>query len=546
MLFDYLIPIFYSALKELGLPSNDLVFEVPRQSDHGDAATVIAMSIGKQMKRNPRQVAEEIIANLSYDHALINSVTIAGPGFINVCFSQEYYRLLLLQMLSLGENIGKIDIGAGKSANVEFVSANPTGPLHPGHARNIMLGDAISNLLSATGYRVTREYYFNDAGNQMRNLALSVHARYRQLLGDKDYPFPTDGYHGEYIEQIAAKLQDEVADALFEPSEENLLVCKKKAEEWCFASIMQTLKRLGVNHDVFFNEHSLYTDGKIEQLLQILGEKKLSYESDGAVWIKTSDLGLEKDKVIVKSTGEPTYRLPDMAYHIIKCQRGDVLVVDIFGSDHVETIKEVLAGVQAVGVNTDCVKVVLHQMVTFIKDGKPFKLSKRSGEQYTLDDLIDELGSDVVRFFYLMRAAGAQLQFDMNLAKDQTVNNPVFYLQYAYARICSLLRTASENGVDIKESADLSALCHPREIALIKTLSQFSLVVQRAAQNFEPHTIVDFLREVATEFHSFYHDCRILGEEEATVQARLQLARATSRVLKNGFAILGISAPERM
>ncbi|MCX8051890.1 MAG: arginine--tRNA ligase [Chlorobi bacterium] len=550
MLFDSIRTIVRNALERLGLADVEPTIELPRHESHGDAATTVALQVARRLGKPPRTIAEEIVARMDYDPSRIAAVEIAGPGFINFRFRPRYFADVFERILDRGERFGFSDRYAGKRANVEYVSANPTGPLHPGHGRNVALGDSIARLLEAVGYRVTREYYFNNAGRQMQNLARSIYARYRQLLGDTDYPFDEEnGYKGEYIFDIARELIAEYGDRLRQESDEALAICRTKGEQWCFASIRRTLERLGVHHDVFFNEHSLYTDGHIERTIAALRERGLVYEKDGATWIATTKLGLEQDRVIVKSTGEPTYRLPDMAYHCIKLSRGDDLIVDVFGADHIATIQEVLAAVGALGYDTSRVKVVLHQMVTFMKDGAPYKLSKRSGEQYTLDDLIDELGPDVVRYFFVMRAAETQLVFDLDLARQQSETNPVFYLQYAHARICSVFANARQLGIELlsRDALALDRIEHPAECALIRTLAQFPDVVERAADQLAPYIVADYLHTAAEAFHTFYHECRILGaQSDDLVRVRLALADATRTVLRNGLSVLGVSAPERM
>ncbi len=546
MFFEYIRTVLGDALTRLGYSAEPHV-ELPRHESHGDAATPVAMQLAKQIGKPPRAIAEELRAAMVYDPAMIAALEIAGPGFINFRLAPAYYADVARRIQASGERYGFSERYAGKSANVEYVSANPTGPLHPGHGRNIALGDSIARLLEAVGYRVTREYYFNNAGRQMQNLARSIYARYRQLLGD-DYPFDEEnGYRGQYIVEIARELVEEFGDQLRRESEENLAICRAKGEAWCFASIRRTLERLGVHHDVYFNEYSLYTDGHIARTVEQLRQRGLVYEKDGATWIATTTLGLEQDRVIIKSTGEPTYRLPDIAYHCIKLSRGDDLVVDVFGADHIATIQEVLAAVRALGYDTTRVKVVLHQMVTFLKDGVPYKLSKRSGEQYTLDDLIDELGADVVRYFFAMRAAETQLVFDMDLAREQSETNPVFYLQYAHARICSVFANAKQLGIEGRGDADLALLEHPAECALIKVLAQFPDVVLRAAESLAPYIVADYLHTAAEAFHTFYHECRILGAPSpGLVHARLALADMARVVLRNGLHLLGVRAPERM
>jgi arginyl-tRNA synthetase len=546
-MYDYLEQLFIAALAACDIDPRDLAFEVPRNPEHGDASTNVAMLKAKQLGKPPRVIAQRIIEALQPDPEMISSVEIAGAGFINIKYNGAYFSKRVKGILGEGDSYGRNNLGAGKGANVEYVSANPTGPLHPGHGRNIMLGDAISTLLDWSGYRVTREYYFNNGGNQMNNLARSIYARYRQVLGQEDFPFDEEnGYKGAYILDIARLLVQEHGEALKEENPENLAVCKKKGEEWCFASIKRTLETLGVRHDVFFNENSLYEDGIIESTIKQLKSTGFAYERDGAVWISTSKMGLENDRVIVKSSGEPTYRLPDMAYHRIKCERGDDLVIDIFGADHISTVQEVIAGVRTLGADASKIKVVLHQMVSFLRDGQPYKLSKRNGEQITLDDLIEELGVDVVRFFFLMRSADTQLVFDMNLAKEQSDKNPVFYLQYAHARLCSLFENAAAQGVATGYTDAMCTVEHPTERELVKICDKLPIVIRRAAQSMEPHLIADYLREVAAAFHSFYHDCRILGEKEEIRSSRLQLAQMARTVLHNGLAVLGLSAPQKM
>ncbi len=546
-MYQYLESIFQNACTAIGADVARVQFEAPKVREHGDVSTNVAMGLAKQLSKPPRAIAQNIVENLKYDESLVSGVEIAGAGFINLRLTPHYYAQRLAEIRESGESFGRSSFAEARKANVEYVSANPTGPLHPGHGRNIMLGDTIARLLEWTGHSVVREYYFNNAGNQMNNLARSVYARYRQQLGETDYPFDEEnGYKGEYISDIAAMIRDESGDAYKTESPETLEYFKKRGEQWCFASVQKTLERLDVKHDVFFNENTLYADGKINEVVEELKARDLAYEKDGAWWIRTSQLGLENDRVIIKSTGEPTYRLPDMAYHKIKAERGDDVVVDIFGADHISTVQEVIAGVKALGCDTSKIHVVIHQMVSFLKDGQPYKLSKRNGEQYTLDDLMNDLGVDVVRYFFLMRSADTQLVFDINLALEQSDKNPVFYLQYAHARLCSIFRAVEGQNVDLSSDVNLDLLEHEAERELIKTIDRFPTMVRRAAEQLQPHLIADYLRDVAAAFHVFYHDCRIMGQEDELFKARLALASAAQRVLKNGLSILGVRAPESM
>jgi arginyl-tRNA synthetase len=380
----------------------------------------------------------------------------------------------------------------------------------------------------------------------MTNLARSIYARYRQLLGEADFPFPEDGYFGDYIKDIAQELIEKYGNSLIPESPENLEICKKFGEEWCFDKIRKTLAKLKIFHDTFYNEDSLYHNKKIDEVIAIFREKNLVYEKDGALWLALTKLGLNEDRVIVKSTGEPTYRLPDIAYHREKFLRGYDLIIDIFGADHIATVPDVLAGIRALGFDDKKVKVVIHQFVTLMENGVQVKMSKRSGRSYTLDELIEEVGPDVVRFFFLMRSVSSHLEFDLNLAREHSEKNPVFYLQYAYARICSIFDTAKERNIKFDENSPTDCLNLPQEINLIKLQRMFPKIIETAALKFEPQILSDYLYDIATAFHTFYHDCRIIGSPEPILSARYKLARVTQRILKNGLTILGVDAPERM
>ncbi len=544
---EYLRPFLNRALKKIGVNERiDLSFEIPKNPEHGDLSTNVAMQLAKILKKPPRQIAMDIVANIDLDKDIISGIDVAGAGFINFRFSEKFYSIALARLQEKGENIGRSDEGKGKKVNVEYVSVNPTGLLHLGHGRNASIGDTVANLYEWMGYDVTREYYFNNAGNQMNVLAQSIYARYRQNLGEDDFPFPENGYHGDYVKEIASDLIDDFGEKFTGESEENLAEIRKFGEKWCFAKIRNTLERMNIFQDVYYNEDSLYKEGKIEEVINEFKEKGLVYEKDGALWLKLSELGLEDDRVIVKSTGEPTYRLPDIAYHREKFRRGFDKIIDLFGSDHIATVPDVLAGVKALGYDPDKVKVLIHQFVTLTEHGRQVKMSKRTGKSYTLDELLDEVGPDVVRFFLIMRQISTHLEFDLALAREQSDKNPVFYLQYAHARISSIFKNAEERGVKVSNVADLSKLTHEAEIKLIRKLLQFPETVKSACEKHEPQLLADFLREIASAFHIFYHECRILGEDDEIMQARFKLAEVTKNAMKNGLTILGISAPEKM
>lgn len=541
----YLQDAIKPVLIQLGLSEDqipEIKIENPRDPSHGDAATNIAMLLAKPLRNNPRKIAEELVFNLNLDKKRIKSVEIAGPGFINFRYADDYIYDQLLLVLKEDEQFGKSDSNRGVNCLIEFVSANPTGPLTVGHGRNAVLGDTVARLLEWTGASVQREYYFNNAGRQMRMLGLSVMSRYHEKL-NSDFTFPEDGYEGEYIRDIANSLVEEHSNILLDELDETLF--KEKAEEVIFKDIQQTLKRMNIVMDSFFNEKTLYEDGSIDKVINTLRKKELAYDKDGAVWFKTTQFGKDQDTVLVKSSGEPTYRLPDIAYHTQKLDRGFNLCLDVFGADHIDTYPDVLSGIEVMGYDKKKVEVLVYQFVTLVKNGKPYKMSTRKANFVTLDELMDEVGEDVTRFFFLMRSPNTHLEFDVNQAKEAGEKNPVFYLQYAHARIQSILRKIDEIS-PISDLPDLSILSHDSEITLIKKLLTFPDSVALAAQHREPHKLITYLNELASGFTSFYHDCRIIGEKEELMQARAILAKATARVLANGLAILGIQAPDRM
>ncbi|MEJ5306172.1 MAG: arginine--tRNA ligase [Ignavibacteria bacterium] len=539
---NYLYLLFKNLEGKLNfINADNIIFTVPKQKEHGDFATNYPFLLAKELKKSPKEIANQIVENLEDTENALEKIEVAGNGFINFKFKKEFIVKQLNLVLEKSSEYGKSNKYLGKKAQVEFVSANPTGPLTVGHGRNAVFGDTIANLLSAVGYKVEREYYFNNAGRQMRVLADSVRLRYLELLGEK-IEFPEDYYQGEYIIDIARKIYEEKKDEL--KNSDDLSYFKNIAEREIFADINKTLNRLGIKFDNYFNENSLYETGKIDEVVNAFKEKGYCYEKDGALWLALTKAGLEQDKVIIKSTGEPTYRLPDIAYHIEKFKRNYDLMVDIFGSDHMATYPDVLAGLRILGYDTSKVKVLIHQFVTIVKDGEIVKMSTRKANFVTLDQLIDEVGADVVRYFFLMRSISSHLNFDIGLAKKQTDENPVFYLQYAHARICGILRLAKEEGKNPGNQFEL--LREEEEIELIKHILNYPDVVLRSAENFDQLILISYLHELAELFHKFYHEHRVLGQEEELTSARLSLCKATQIVLQNGLAILGVKAPERM
>ena len=531
-------------LAEIGIGKGVVpTFEKPRDPSFGDLTTNIAMVVAKNAGKNPRQLAQQMADRLRGDKTHIADIQVAGPGFINFRFSDEYFREQLSEILRKGSAFGKSDIGKGKKTQVEFVSANPTGPLTVGHGRGAVLGDTVARLMEWIGYDVTREYYFNNAGRQMRMLGDSVRLRYLELLGEA-IEFPEDYYQGEYIKDIAKHLLDAHADGLKKERAEGIF--KQQAEQEIFDDIKKTLQRLGIVHDVFYNENSLYETGKVKEVIEEFRAKGLAYDHEGALWFKATVFGGEKDKVIVKSTGEPTYRLPDIAYHREKIRRGFEVIIDVLGADHVATYPDVLAGLKALGYDISGIKVLIHQFVTIIHNGEVVKMSTRKANFITLDELMDEVGTDVARYFFLMRGMGSHLNFDLDIAKKQADENPVYYLQFAHARIASIVRHAVDQGMAIPETPALDLLKEKEEIELMKILAEFPEIVESCAVTYEPHRLAEYLHEVAGKFHPFYQVRRVVTEDAKLTGARLALCQAVKIVLANGFSILGIAAPERM
>ncbi len=518
--------------------------ELPKHEGMGDFSTNMALVMAGSEKKNPREMAKAIAAKLA-DNALIDRLDIAGPGFINIFIKQDVWRGLIPTIIGASENFGRSDIGGNRRVMVEFVSANPTGPLSIGHGRQAILGDSIARLLTATGHNVYREYYYNDAGRQMRVLGESTRARYLELLGET-FEFPEDGYQGQYIVDIARSLVEERGDSL--KDHQDVKPFKEQAERFIFKDISGTLARLGITFDNYFNEHSLYENGKIDEVVAELRAKGYVYEKDNAVWFKTTEFGHEQDRVIIKSSGEPTYRLPDIAYHREKFRRDFDWLIDIFGADHIATVPDVMAGVKALGYDPAKVTVVLHQFVTLTRDGKQVKMSTRKANFVTVDELVDEVGVDPVRFFFMMRKADSQLEFDLDLATKQSQENPVYYVQYGYARLCSILRQAVEKGIAMPDFTEVDGplLNEPEELKLLKTLSSFPATIESSALDLAPHKFIYYLMELAGQLHSYYNKHKVITEDMALTRARLCLILALRVVLKNGLTMVGLTAPERM
>jgi arginyl-tRNA synthetase len=518
--------------------------EKPKHESHGDFSTNLAMVIGGREKKKPRDIAESLVEIIGSD-PLFSKIEIAGPGFVNFSIDLSQWQAIINTVVAAEEKYGLSSKGNMRKVMVEFVSANPTGPLSVGHGRQAVLGDSIARLLTATGHDVSREYYYNDAGRQMRVLGESTRARYLELL-KLDNDFPEDGYQGEYIYDIAREIISRHDDS--QKDNADVMFFKGQAEKAIFKDIDGTLKRMGISFDHYFNEHSLYEDGHIDDVVKQLRSQDFVYDKDGAVWFKTTEFGMEKDRVIIKSTGEPTYRLPDIAYHREKFKRGFDWMVNVFGSDHIATVPDVLAGIEALGYDKEKVTVVLHQFVTLVRDGKQVKMSTRKANFVTLDELLEEVGPDVVRFFFLTRKADSQLDFDLNVACKQSQENPVYYIQYAHARLSSINRKAEEKGIEAGDldSCQLNLLDKPEEITILKMLDSFPGVVEKSAFDLEPHKMVYFLQELAAKFHSYYNKHRIITDNSELSRARLWLASSIKIVLKNGLKLIGVTVPDVM
>ena len=526
------------------LNENDIQFEdwsinTNSQDGFGDYSSNIALKLSKQLKKSPIKIANRI-ANHKNNLSDIFTISASEPGFINFHISDNYYLKILDQILKKGENFGKKK-KLNKSANVEFVSCNPTGPLTVGHGRQAILGDMVSNILTWNGYDVTREYYYNDAGKQMRVLAESCYAKYAQQIGKK-VEMPENGYIGAYLDEIASKIVNNHGKNL----DSDDPIFRDFTEKEIFSDIKKTLESIGIQFDIFSKEGTFYENGAIDNVLKEFREKGLSYEKDGAVWFKTSSLGKDEDKVLVKSSGEPTYRLPDIAYHADKVDRGFDLIVDIFGADHIDTYPDVLLGLKSLDKKTAHIKVVIHQFVTIKRSGEIVKMSTRKANFITLDELKDQFSQDIIRYFFIMRGANSHLDFDLDLAKDESEKNPVYYLQYANARISNLL-TRYDKEVSGDEKIDLTLLNKKDEIALAKLLSEFPDKMEEVLKSLEPRKIATYLEEVAAAYHKFYGNHKVIDTQNLALSAsRKKLCEATKIILKNGFSILGISAPERM
>ena len=530
-------------LPEAALP--EFVIETPKDEKNGDFSTNLAMQLTRVMRQNPRKIAEAIVAGVNLP-ALVDHIEIAGPGFINFYLVSGWLNAVLPAIQAEDADYGKSDAGKGERIQVEFVSANPTGLLHMGTARGGALGDTLAAVLREAGYDCDKEYYINDAGNQVENLGKSVEARYFELLGRDDYKIPEDGYHGQDIIATAQRLLDAQGEAFVDmPEAERREAMKNYALKEKVAGIRQSLENFGVVFDNWFSEQSLHDAGDVREVVEILRDKGYVYEKDGAQWLRCTAWGEEKDEVLVRSNGTPTYFAADIAYHRNKFERGYKRLINIWGADHHGHVARLKGAMTALGYDGDAITVILMQLVRLYRGGEIVKMSKRSGQYVTLDELIEEVGKEAARFFFIMRNPDSALDFDLDLAKAESSDNPVYYVQYAHARICSILSVA---GVETPKAAevDLSLLTEENERVLIRKLAEWPQEVADAARELAPYHLAYYAKDLATAFHSFYNSCKVLTDDAALRDARLALVDASRITLRNVLQLLGLSAPERM
>ncbi|MGD0274583.1 MAG: arginine--tRNA ligase [Syntrophales bacterium] len=522
--------------------------EVSRDAAHGDYASNVAMILAARLKRKPRDIAGILVDEMKGHDHIVEKVEIAGPGFINFFIRERVWANMLERVDSLGDQYGKVLVGDKRRVQVEFVSANPTGPLHIGHARGAVIGDVLSNVLRAAGYAVSKEYYINDAGNQMYNLGKSVYYRYLDLLGDHA-DFPDTCYQGEYIRNLAAEIiRDSGGRYRLRPPQDVIQEFTTYAAESILKEIQEDLAAFGVIFDEYFSEKKLYDQGVVAKVLTDLEEKGFIYQEGSTLWFRTTDFGDEKNRVVVRQNGEPTYFAADIAYHKNKFERDFETVIDIWGADHHGYIPRMHAGIQALGYPKEALQIILVQLVSLLRDGKPVAMSTRAGEFVTLREVVDEVGKDAARYNFMMRRSDSPLDFDLEVAKRQSMDNPVYYVQYAHARICSIFRMAEEKGLTIPSFMDIDVdlLNLPEEVGLIKSITRFPELVEGSAKALEPHRLTFYLNNLAGTFHSYYNKLKVISDDMALSRARLLLMKAVRIVLRNALSLLGVSAPEQM
>ena len=555
MRLKQILRVLITAAVEAARASGELNFdalpafevETPKQADHGDLATNLALVLAKQARMPPRKVAEIMVSRVAAPTGMLQKIEIAGPGFINFFIDDAFWYRVLPEIYALGPAYGDSDLGAGQKVQVEFVSANPTGPLHIGHGRGAALGDALANLLSATGHQVVREYYINDVGNQILTLGKSLYFRLRELRGEV-IEFPEDAYQGDYMKELAGNyLAQGKAVPPAPPHEDDLLELGRYAGDAILEDIKKDLNDFGVHFDNWFSEMELFRQGLVDQSIRLLKENRFLYEKDGALWFKATEFGDEKDRVVQRSNEAFTYFASDIAYHLYKFQMGYNLVVDIWGADHHGYVPRLQAAVKALGCGGE-LKVILVQLVSLLRQGEPVAMTTRGGTFVTLREVLDEVGKDAARFIFLSRRPDAQLEFDLELAKQQSSENPVYYVQYAHARLASVFRQAAVQGIPLgaPDLSHLPRLSLAEELSLLRLLAGYPELVEAAARNLEPHRLTYFLTELASQLHSYYYKHRFISEDGELTRARLDLVAAVKTVLAHGLQILGVAAPETM
>ncbi|MCE4957767.1 arginine--tRNA ligase [Macrococcoides caseolyticum] len=523
----------------------EIKIEVPKDTKNGDYATNIAMVLTKLAKRNPREIAQAIVDNLDVKKADVTKIDIAGPGFINFYMDNAYLTGIITEALNKKENFGKAEQPKNEKILVEYVSANPTGSLHIGHARNAAVGDTLSNVLAAAGYDVLREYYINDAGKQIENLAYSIEARYFQALG-QDMDLPEDGYHGKDIIEIGKKLAEEHPEYKDVEKSERIKAFRKLGLDYEMDKLKKDLTEFNVHFDNWFSETSLYENKEIDKALEKMRENGYLFEQDGATWLRTTEFGDDKDRVLIKNDGSYTYFLPDIAYHYDKIDRGYDTLINLFGADHHGYINRLKASLETFGTDSKRLEIQVMQMVRLLQDGQEVKMSKRTGNAITLRDIMDEVGIDAARYFLTMRSADTHFDFDMELAKSQSSDNPVYYAQYAHARICSMLRQAAENGITPSPDADFSLITNDKAFELLKRVADFETVIEQAADARAPHRITNYIQDLAAHFHKFYNAEKVLTDDVEKSKAHVALIEAVRITLQNALTLVGVTSPEKM
>ncbi|WP_180542678.1 arginine--tRNA ligase [Staphylococcus haemolyticus] len=524
----------------------EIKVEIPKDTKNGDYSTNIAMVLTKIAKRNPREIAQAIVDNLDTSKANVKQVDIAGPGFINFYLDNQYLTAVIPEAINKGDKFGCAEESKNTNILLEYVSANPTGDLHIGHARNAAVGDSLANILIAAGYNVTREYYINDAGNQITNLARSIETRFFEALGDTSHEMPADGYNGKDIIEIGKDLADKHPEMKDYSDEERLKTFRQLGVDYEMDKLKKDLADFNVHFDNWFSETSLYENGAIDNTLAKMNELGYTYEADGATWLRTSDFKDDKDRVLIKKDGTYTYFTPDTAYHYNKINRGNDILIDLMGADHHGYINRLKASLETFGVDSDRLEIQIMQMVRLMQDGVEVKMSKRTGNAITLREIMDEVGIDAARYFLTMRSPDSHFDFDLELAKEKSQDNPIYYAQYAHARICSILKQAKEQGVEVTADADFSTITNEKAIELLKKIAEFEPTIESAAESRAPHRLTNYIQDLASAFHKFYNAEKVLTDDAEKTKAHIALVDAVRITLHNALALVGVSAPESM